>query len=282
MENKLYLIAELGINASGNLDTAIKMIDAAHDAGFDAVKFQKRTIDQCYTKEFLDSYRDSPWGKTQRDQKRGLEFVDWQYERINDHCREIGIDWSASAWDMESLDFVERFNPPWHKIASPMLGHKPFLRRVASLGRKTFISTGMSRLAEIDEVVKIFRDAGTEFVLLHCNSTYPMPESEANLLMLSRYAARYGPETPLGYSGHEVCLTKVCVAAVALGATVIERHITLDRTAYGSDQAASIECHALRDFVETIRAIPGILGTGEKEVTASEWAARIKLRKEVE
>jgi N-acetylneuraminate synthase len=279
----IYLVGEIGINHSGDVEIAKKIAWYAKDAGFDAVKTQIREIDEVYTQEFLDSPRESPWGTTHRHQKEGLELTCEEYEEFDRYCKEIGIAWSASCWDQTSFKWFSRqFDPPFHKIASPMLGHKPFLRQVAAERKMTFISTGMSRLEEIDEVVNLFREARCPFTLLHCCSTYPMPENQANLLMLPRYAARYGPETPLGYSGHEVCLVKVCCAAIALGATVIERHLTLDRTSYGSDQAASIECSHLRDFVATMREIPGILGDGEKQVTPSEWAARIKLRKEVE
>ncbi len=275
----IYLIAECGINHSGSLDLAKRMIKAAADAGMNAVKFQKRSIEQCYTKEFLGSPRESPWGNTQRHQKFGLEFDRTDYTEINRYCKELGIAWSASAWDMESLEFVESFNPPWHKVASPMLGHKPFLRRVAELKRKTYISTGMSTLGEIREVIEIFRAANCDFTLMHCNSTYPMQEDQANLLMIPKLRMLF--DCKVGYSGHETSLIKVCVVAATLGACVIERHLTLDRCSYGSDQAASIECSHLHEFVATMRAMPGIMGNGEKEITATEWAARLKLRKDV-
>lgn len=275
----MYLIAEIGINHNGSEELAKLMIRHAHEAGFDAVKFQVRNIDQCYTKEFLNSPRESPWGKTQRAQKEALEFSRLQYTLIDAYCKELGVAWSASAWDLDSQEFIHSFNVPFNKVASPMLGNWPLLRKIASERKRTFISTGMSRLQEIDEVVELFRAADCPFELMHCNSTYPMPEDQANLLCIPMLRERY--QVPIGYSGHETCLTKVCVAAVALGASSIERHITLDRAMYGSDQAASIETHHLRDFVETVRAIPAILGTGTKEVTESEWPARRKLRVEL-
>ncbi|QQR81408.1 MAG: N-acetylneuraminate synthase family protein [Deltaproteobacteria bacterium] len=258
----LYLIAEIGINHNGSMDIAKQLIDAAADAGFDAVKFQKRTIDKVYTKELLDSPRESPWGKTQREQKMGLEFSREQYTEIDRYCKEKGVAWTASAWDVDSQKFIRDFKVSFNKVASAMLGHKPLLREIASEGKKAFISTGMATLEELDEVVELFRKANCPFELLHCNSTYPMPEENANLRCIPMLRARYGCD--VGYSGHESSLLKVCTTAVALGATSLERHITLDRAMYGSDQAASIETHALRNFVETVRMVPSLLGTGER------------------
>lgn len=275
----LYLIAEIGINHNGSLDIAKQLIDAVADAGFDAVKFQKRTIDKVYTKEFLDSPRESPWGTTQRDQKMGLEFNREQYQEIARFCMGRKISWSASAWDVDAQRFIRDFDVSFNKVASAMLGHKPLLHEIAAERRRTFISTGMATLEEIDEVVNIFRKANCPFELLHCNSTYPMREEDANLLCIPMLKARYGCD--VGYSGHESSLLKVCTTAVALGATSLERHITLDRAMYGSDQAASIETHALRNFVETVRKVPQLLGTGEKDITPAELAVRKKLRVEV-
>ena len=275
----MYLIAEIGINHNGDLDIARRLIDGAAEAGFDAVKFQKRTIDTVYSKEFLNGFRESPWGTTQREQKEGLEFDFEDYCRIDEHCADIGIAWSASAWDIESVEFVRRFDVVFNKVASPMLGHSPLLREVASETKRTFISTGMATLAEIDRVVDIFRSANCPFELMHCNSTYPMAEEDANLGCITTLKKRYSCE--VGYSGHETSLVKVCVAAVAIGATSIERHITLDRAMYGSDQAASVSVHALRNFVDAIRAVPEILGTGERVITPQEQAVREKLRVEI-
>lgn len=275
----LYLIAEIGINHNGDIDIAKRLIKEAASAGFDAVKFQKRTIDKVYTKEFLDSPRESPWGTTQRAQKEGLEFGYEQYQEIDRYCKDFGIAWSASAWDVDSQRFIRKFNVSFNKVASAMLGHKPLLREVASEGKKTFISTGMAMLAEIDEVVNLFRKANCPFELMHCNSTYPMPEENANLRCIPMLKARYGCD--VGYSGHESSLLKVCITAVALGATSLERHITLDRAMYGSDQAASIETNALHNFVETVRKVSQLLGTGEKMITPVELTVRKKLRVEV-
>jgi len=275
----LYLVAEIGINHNGSTDLAKQMIQAASEAGFDAVKFQKRTIDKVYTKEMLDGPRESPWGTTQRAQKEGLEFSRTQYEEIDRYCKELGIAWSASAWDVDSQAFVRSFKVPFNKVASAMLGHKPLLREIAGEQKKTFISTGMSTLEEIDAVVNLFRKANCPFELMHCNSTYPMKDQDANLLCIPMLRERFKCE--VGYSGHENSLIKVCVAAVALGATSIERHITLDRAMYGSDQAASIEAHVLRNFVDTVRVIPAVLGSGIKTVGEKELLIRKKLRVEV-
>ena len=272
----LYLIAEVGINHNGSMEIAKQLIEAASNAGFDAVKFQKRTVDKVYTKEFLASPRESQWGSTQREQKLGLEFSEAQYNEISLFCASLKIDWSASAWDVDSQIFLRKYNLAFNKIASPMLGHNSLLREIASEGRKTYISTGMSTLHEIDEVVDLFVKKGCNFELMHCNSTYPMNEEDANLLCIPMLIKRYGVK--VGYSGHESSLLKVCAAAVALGATSIERHVTLDRAMYGSDQAASIEANSLRNFAASVRAIPAILGTGIKTLTEKEVSARNKLR----
>ena len=275
----MYLIAEIGINHNGSEELAKLMIRAAHEAGFDCVKFQKRTIEKVYSKELLDSPRESPFGTTQRDQKNGLEFSLLQYQEIDRFCKEIGIAWTASAWDLDSQEFIHSFNVQVNKVASPMLGNKPLLRKIAAERKRTFISTGMSHLKELDEVVAMFRKADCPFELMHCNSTYPMPEDQANLACIPMLRERYACD--VGYSGHEKSVLKVCIAAVTLGATSIERHITLDHTMYGSDQAASVEVHDLKNFAEVIRQVPSMLGNGIKDVTETEWPARKKLRVEV-
>ena len=278
-ETPIFLIAEIGINHNGSLEIAKQMIDAASDAGFDAVKFQKRTINAVYTQEYLDGHRESPWGKTQREQKEGLEFGLQEYKIIDAYCQGKNILWSASCWDQESLQFLQQFDPPFHKVASPMLGHIPLMKDVAAQGKRTFISTGMSTLEEIDQVVDLFRKALCPFELMHCNSTYPMNVEEANLRMIPALKSRY--DVPVGYSGHETSLVTVCVAALALGASSLERHVTLDRTMYGSDQAASIETKALRSFTSAVRVFPKVLGNGEKILQKSEQSAREKLRQNV-
>lgn len=278
---KLFLIAEIGINHNGDLKIAKKLIKHAADAGFDAVKFQKRTVDKVYEKEFLDSPRESPWGKTQRDQKMGLEFTKKNYDEINQYCNDLDIAWTASAWDIEAQYFISGYKDViFNKVASPMLGHKPLLKLIASEGKKTYISTGMASLDEIDDVVNLFQKANCPIELMHCNSTYPMKEEDANLKCIPMLSNRYGLN--VGYSGHESSLLKVCTTAVVLGATSIERHITLDRAMYGSDQAASIETAALYDFVRTIRKIPLLLGNGEKNISKEEAEVRKKLRIEVD
>ena len=279
LDQKPFLIAEIGINHNGDVELAKKMIFAASDAGFDAVKFQKRTIDIVYSQQYLQGKRESPWGNTQRAQKEGLEFNAEEYNTLHSYCRDLDIQWTASCWDLESFTFLKSYDPPFHKVASPMLGHLPLLREIAGDGRPTVISTGMSSLEEIDEVVNIFQKNGCPFELMHCNSTYPMPLEDANLLAIPMLRDRYKCE--VGYSGHETSLVTVCIAAVALGATSLERHITLDRSMYGSDQAASIETKSLRSFVTAVRATPKTLGSGKKRILESEIEAREKLRQNV-
>ena len=276
----VFLIAEVGINHNGDLNVAKKLIDYAAAAGFDAVKFQKRNIDLVYKKDFLDSFRESPWGNTQRDQKSALEFNINDYKEIDNYCNKKNIKWSASAWDLDSQEFISSLNVGFNKVASPMLGHKPLIKKIAAEKKKTFISTGMSTLEELDEVVMIFKNANCDFEIMHCNSSYPMPENEANLMCIQTLKKRYGCN--VGYSGHESTLLKICITAVALGATSIERHITLDRAMYGSDQAASIEAGSLKSFVDTIRMIPVIKGDGIKKITDKEKIVRKKLRVDIE
>ena len=269
----LYLIAEIGINHNGDIGIVQQLIDSVVDAGFDAVKFQKRTIDVVYTQEFLESPRESPWGTTQRDQKAGLEFGQHDYETIAAYCSDKGIDWSASAWDVESQYFLRGFDLPFNKVASAMLGHRPLLKEIASEGRDTFISTGMATLDEIDAVVDLFRSAECPIELMHCNSTYPMKDGDANVRCIPMLRERY--DCDVGYSGHESSLFKVCATAVTLGATSIERHVTLDRAMYGSDQAASVQVDALRQFVNGIRSIADVLGTGVKEIGRASCRERV-------
>ena len=272
----MYLIAEIGINHNGDLKIAKELIDKAKEAGFDAVKFQKRDIEQVYSKEYLDSPRESPWGTTQRDQKLGLEFSFDDYKIIDEYCKTKKIDWSASAWDINSQNFLKNFNLPFNKIASPMLGNLPLLKVIADEKKKTFISTGMSTLDEIDVVVEIFKNKKCDFELMHCNSTYPLKDEDSNIKCIETLRKRYSCD--VGYSGHESSLLKVSLVAATLGATSIERHITLDRAMYGSDQAASISAEVLKNFVESIRSVKSILGNGKKEIKDSELAARKKLR----
>ena len=274
----IFIIAEIGINHNGDLSITKELINLAKDAGCDAVKFQKRTLDLVYSPEFLASHRESPWGTTQRAQKEGLEFGLEHYRVIDAYCGELGIEWFASAWDIPSQRFLRQFDLKHNKVASAMITYKELLREIASEKKHTFISTGMCGFAEVDAAVEVFRNAQCSFELMHCVSTYPMDDEDANLRRIETLRNRY--RCDVGYSGHETGLA-VSYAAAALGATSLERHITLDRAMYGSDQAASIETHALSNFVETVRKIPLVLGTGEKTITAAEQAVRKKLRVDV-
>lgn len=272
---RTFFIAEIGINHNGDLDIAKKLIDWAALADCDAVKFQKRTVEKVYSKEELDKYRESPWGTTNREQKMGLEFGQAEYDEIDRYCKEKDIEWFASAWDIDSQEFLEQYHLKHNKIASAMLTNMDFLEKVAKEKKYTFISTGMSSLEEIDAAVEMFRKNDCPFEVVHCNSTYPMKNEEANLQMLHTLRERY--HCAVGYSGHEVGRI-VSFAAAALGATSIERHITLDRTMYGSDQAASLEVDDLVRLVKDIRALPAIMGTGKKVLSDAELLVRKKLR----
>lgn len=271
----VFVIAEIGINHNGDLDIAKKLIEWAVLSGCDAVKFQKRTVEKVYTKEYLDSYRESPWGTTQRAQKEGLEFGKEQYDEIDRYCKEMGIEWFASAWDLDAQMFLRQYNLKYNKIASAMLTKDELLEAVASEGKYTFIATGMSTYDEIDHAVEIFRRHHCPFELMHCNSTYPMPKEDANLRLIPALREKYGCK--VGYSGHETGRI-VSTSAVALGATSIERHITLDNTMYGSDQAASLNVEDLLRLVKDIRLIETILGDGEKVLSERELATKKKLR----
>lgn len=275
LRKPVFITAEIGINHNGNIGIAKKLIDGAVAAGADAVKFQKRTIDTVYTKELLDSPRESPWGATQRAQKEGLEFGEKEYDEIDRYCREKGIVWFASAWDLESQRFLQKYNLKYNKIASAMLTYKPLLEMVAGELKHTFISTGMSTMEEIGEAVKIFRKKNCPFELMHCNSTYPSKEEDLNLHVISLLRERFGCD--VGYSGHEVGIIP-SVTAAAIGATSVERHITLDRAMYGSDQAASVEVVGFHKLVDYIRSTERTLGEKVKVVMETEKPARQKLR----
>lgn len=270
-----YIIAEIGINHNGDMEIAKKLIDTAVIAGCDAVKFQKRTVDKVYTAEYLAGARVSPWGDTQRAQKEGLEFNEKEYDEINEYCKAKGIEWFASAWDIDSQKFLQKYNLKYNKVASAMLGNYEMLEEIASEGRYTFISTGMSTYEEIDKVVELFEEKKCPFELMHCNSTYPMKNEDANLLIIKKLKERYNCK--VGYSGHETGIL-VSTCAVTLGATSIERHITLDRKMYGSDQSASVEPYELCRLVKHIREVEIILGNGEKVLSEPEMEVRKKLR----
>lgn len=271
----ILIIAEIGINHNGDLQIAKELIDVAADCGVDAVKFQKRTIDLVYTREFLDSPRESPWGATQRDQKEGLEFNESEFKEIDRYCRQKNIDWFASAWDPESQKFLRQFDLKYNKIASAMIVYEDLLRAVASQKKHTFISTGMSTVEQIDRAVEIFKKADCPFELMHCVSTYPMEDEDANLKRIVTLRDRY--QCKVGYSGHEVGLA-VSYAAAAMGISSLERHITLSRAMYGSDQAASVEPAGFRQLVGAVRKIERAMGDGEIKVMDKEISIAEKLR----
>lgn len=272
---RTFVTAEIGINHNGSIKIAKSLIDVAVVAGCDAVKFQKRTVDKVYTKEYLDGPRKSPWGETQRAQKEGLEFGKTEYDEIDAYCREKGIEWYASAWDIESQIFLKQYNLKYNKVASAMLTKDDLLEEIASEGRYTFIATGMSTIDEIDNAIGIFKRHNCPYELLHCNSTYPMPIEDANLNLIHTLSERYGCK--VGYSGHEFGIL-VSECAVAAGATSIERHITLDRTMYGSDQKASVEPYELCELVRNIRLIERFMGDGKKILSPAEEETKKKLR----
>ena len=271
----IFITAEIGINHNGDIEIAKKLVDVAVGAGADAVKFQKRTIDLVYSKEMLDSPRESSWGTTQREQKEGLEFGLKEYREIDAYCREKRIEWFASAWDLESQNFLRQFDLQFNKIASAMIVYEELLGAVASEGKHTFISTGMSSLEQIETAVNIFRHAGCSFELMHCVSTYPMDESRANLNCIKTLKETF--DCDVGYSGHEVGLA-VSYAAAAMGITSLERHVTLDRAMYGSDQSASVEPAGLRLLVGAVRKIELAMGDGVKGVLEEEIPIAEKLR----
>ena len=272
----VFIIAEIGINHNGSLDIAKKLIVAAHEAGCHAVKFQKRTLGVVYSDEELDKPRESPWGTTNREQKQGLEFNETEYREIDSFCKSLGIEWFASAWDIESQHFLRKFDLKYNKIASALLTHKELLKEVAKEGKHTFISTGMSTLEQIEQAVSVFRKEGCSFELMHCNSTYPMKNEDAHLAVMNTLAEKFNCN--VGYSGHEAGRI-VSIVAVALGATSLERHITLDKAMYGSDQAASLEVTELSKLVDDINTSLTAIGNSEKVIHDSELPIMKKLRK---
>lgn len=271
----IYITAEIGINHNGSMDIVKQLIDHSKSAGVDAVKFQKRTIDIVYSEEILNQYRESPWGTTQREQKEGLELTLEDYKEIDSYCKKIGIDWYASAWDISSQDFLMQFNLKVNKIASAMATNIEFVEKVANEKKPTFISTGMCTYDEISRVVEIFKMNNCQFILMHTNSEYPSKEENLNLNVIKTLRTKF--ECNVGYSGHEPSVSPSIVAA-AIGAVSIERHVTLNRSMYGSDQAASLEIHGLRTLVGSIRKLKYILGDGEKKITPEELEIAKKLR----
>jgi N-acetylneuraminate synthase len=272
----VYITGEIGINHNGSLDDALAMIDAAVDAGCDAVKFQKRTPEVCTPRDQWNVERDTPWGRmTYIDYRHRVEFSVDEYAAIDEHARALGIAWFASPWDVESVDFLEQFDVPAHKVASASLTDDELLRRLRATRRTVILSTGMSTPKQIRHAVEVL---GSEnIVLLHATSTYPAKPTELNLRMIHTLASEF-PNVPIGYSGHETGL-QTTLAAVALGAVFVERHITLDRALWGSDQAASVEPQGLQRLVRDIRTISESLGDGVKQVYEGELAAMKKLRR---
>ncbi len=272
----VFIIAEIGTNHMGDLSIAKKIIDVAVKAGCDAVKFQKKNVEKIYTKEFLDSYLESPWGTTQREMRLHREFSDKQFESIDKYCKQIKIPWFVSCWDIDSQIHMRKFKTKYNKVASAMLIHYKLLEIIAEEKKYTFISTGMCSIPEISKAVKIFRKHKCPFELLHCHSSYPMPVEEANLKMIPTLRKKF--HCKVGYSGHEPGATDVCVPAVMLGATTIERHVTINRTFYGYDQAASLEPNGVNRLVRDIRIIDKIMGDGKKRIWKSELPNQKKLR----
>ena len=272
----VFFTAEIGINHNGDLEIAKKLIDVAVEAGCDAVKFQKRTVEKVYSKEVLDTPRESPWGKTTREQKLGLEFGKDEYNIIDKYCKEKNIEWYASSWDIDSQLFLQNYDLKHNKVASAMLTNHKLLEVIAKEKKYTFISTGMSTMDEIRDAIRIFKKHDCPYSLLHSNSSYPMEEEEACLNCIATLQKEF--KCDVGYSGHEAAGYLICVCAVVLGATSIERHITLGRSMYGSDQAASLEPIGLERVVKDIRRIEKVLGDGEKRVWPSEIPVMKKLR----
>lgn len=273
-ENRVFVTAEIGINHNGDVEIAKKLIDVAVAAGCNAVKFQKRKVDVVYTPEELARPRESPFGETNGDLKRGLEFGQKEYEEIDRHCRERGILWYASCWDECSVDFIEQFSPPCYKIASASLTDDNLLRYTRSKGAPIILSTGMSTLQQVDHAVEIL---GTrDLVMMHCVATYPADWRELNLRVIQTLRDRY--QVPVGYSGHEVGLFTT-LTAVALGACMVERHITLNRVMWGSDQAASVEPVGVQKLVKEIRIFEQSQGDGTKRLLESEIPVMKKLRR---
>tara|TARA_B100000575_G_scaffold293743_1_gene306165 strand:+ start:1791 stop:2621 length:831 start_codon:yes stop_codon:yes gene_type:complete len=272
---RVFVIAEIGINHNGDLSLCKKLIDTAVFAGCDAVKFQKRNIDDVYSKEFLNSPRKSPWGNTQREQKEALEFDEKDYWEIDEYCKKSEIEWFASSWDVSSQLFMRRFETKYNKVASPMLLNIELLELIAEEGKHTFISTGMSTLTQIDDAVNIFKRKNCSFELMHCVSTYPLKDEDANLNTINTLKERY--QCNVGYSGHETGLA-ISYAAMGLNISSLERHITIDRSMYGSDQSASLEPLGLIQLIGGVRKLQKAMGNGSKTITEEEMIIAKKLR----
>ena len=271
-----YLIAEIGINHNGILENAFRLIENAKVAGFDAVKFQKRTIDVVYTKEELEQPRENFYGKTNGDLKWGLEFSKNDYSKIDKFCDSLGIDWFASPWDEASVDFLESFEVVAHKIASASLTDKSLLEKVRATNKPVFLSTGMSTISQINKAVEILDR--NNLIIMHAVSSYPVKDSDLNLSVISTLRGQF-KNVPVGYSGHEVGVLPSVIAVAKFGAVCVERHITLDRAMWGSDQSASLELPGMVKMVRDIREIPKLIGNGGKEIQEIEVGPMNKLRR---
>ena len=271
----IFICAEIGINHNGDLSICKELVDVAVKAGSNAVKFQKRDINSVYTQEFLNSSRQSPWGETQLEQKEGLEFNADDYKEIDRYCKEKNIEWFASAWDIKSQQFLQQFNCKYNKVASAMIVYRDLLEMIAEEGKHTFISTGMTSYKDITMAVQIFRDRKCSFELMHTISTYPMKDEHANLNMINTLKNKF--QCDVGYSGHEVGLA-VSYAAAAMGISSLERHITLDRSMYGSDQSASVEPAGFSNLVGAVRKIEKAMGDGVKRTIKEEGPIAKNLR----
>jgi len=275
----IFIVAEIGINHNGDMSICKDLIDVAVDSGCNAVKFQKRDLDKVYTQEFLNSPRESQWGTTQREQKSGLEFSKEQYEEIAQYCKKKNIEWFASAWDLNSQKFLQQFDCKYNKIASAMIVYEDLLKMVAKEGKHTFISTGMTTYDDIQKAVDIFRAANCSFELMHTVSTYPMKTEDANLNMIKTLREKF--KCDVGYSGHESGLA-VSYGAAAQDISSLERHITLDRSMYGSDQPASVEPLGFKTLIGAVRKIEQAMGDGEKRVIEAEAPIAKNLRQHLD
>jgi N-acetylneuraminate synthase len=271
----VYVVAEIGINHNGDISIAKQLIQNAADAGCDAVKFQKRNIDLVYSKDFLDTPRESPWGTTQRDQKAGIEFDENQFKELRAFTHKLSMEFSCSAWDDDSLIFLDSLKLDFNKVASALATKTDFLRKVANQGVITLLSLGMCTQEEADKAVSIFMEANCPVIPMHCVGTYPTQDDQLNLAQLPMLRERF--KMPVGYSGHESSISP-SITAASLGAIVIERHITLDRSMYGSDQSASIEQRGLIELMSVLRRLPKYFGSEIKTVSEGEQQVAKKLR----
>ena len=272
----VFIIAEIGTNHLGDVKIARRIIDVAANAGCDAVKFQKRDVEKIYNKFFLDSTLDSPWGTTQREMRTHIEFSDKQFREIDSYCKNLKIPWFVSCWDIDSQIAMRKFKTKYNQVDSDVLGHQSLMEIIAKEKKHTYISTGINSMKEISNAVKIFRDYKCPFELMHSHSSFPMSLKEANIKHMTILREKF--KCNVGYNGYEKVASLVCIAAAISGATSIERHITIDRTSYGNEQAASLEPLGLQKMVKDVRLVEDILGDGKKRIWDSELPAMKKLR----